>query len=52
MFQEPILRERLQEIKTKNNELFTVVEQLMDKYGQYADLFAPLLETHKVSANI
>ena len=24
----------------------------MDKYAQYADLFAPILDTHKVTAQI
>lgn len=52
MFQEPILRNKLEEMKNKNNELFSVVEQLMDKYAQYADLFSPLLETHKINSQI
>lgn len=52
MFPAPVLKEKLSEIKDKNNELFSVVEQLKDKYAQYADLFTPLLDTHKINAQI
>lgn len=52
MYQEVILKEKLEELRSKNNELFGVVEQFMEKYAQYADLFAPLLETHKINAHI
>lgn len=52
MYQEVILKEKLNELKEKNNQLFGVVEQFMEKYAQYADLFVPLLETHKINARI
>ncbi len=52
MYQEVILKEKLQELKNKNNELFGVIEQFMEKYAQYADLFVPLLETHKINGKI
>jgi hypothetical protein len=46
------LKDKLQELKTKNNQLYEVIEQFMNKYAQYADLFAPLLETHKINAQV
>ena len=52
MYQEPILRGKLQEMREKNNDLYGVIENLMEKYTQYADLFAPLLETHKIDPKI
>ena len=52
MYQEPILRERLEEMKVKNNELYAVIEQFTEKYAQYGDLFTPLLETHSINAQI
>lgn len=36
MYQEPILREKLEETRTKNAELYMAIEQLSEKYGQYA----------------
>lgn len=39
-------------MREKNNDLYGVIENLMEKYTQYADLFAPLLETHKIDPKI
>ena len=43
MYSEPILREKLSEIKEKNAQLYGAVEQISEKYQQYADLLNPLL---------
>lgn len=43
MFAEPILRERLLDLKEKNKSLFDAVEQMAEKYVQYAELLTPLL---------
>ncbi len=32
--------------------MYGVIEQFMEKYAQYADLFAPILDTHIVNAQI
>jgi hypothetical protein len=46
------LKDKLAELKEKNNDLYRVLEQFTDKYAQYADLFAPLLETYKLNSQI
>jgi hypothetical protein len=43
MYSEPILRERLVDLKEKNKSLFEAVEQMSEKYVQYAELLTPLL---------
>lgn len=43
MYAEPILRERLVDLKEKNRSLFEAVEQMSEKYVQYAELLSPLL---------
>lgn len=52
MYSEPILRERLTDLKQKNKSLVEAVEQMSDKYVQYAELLTPLLETDKVTKNL
>lgn len=52
MYQEPVLREKLGDMKIKNDQLYGVIEQFTEKYAQYADLFAPLLETHGINSQI
>lgn len=42
-YSEPILREKLNEVREKNRALFESVEQIADKYVQYAELLTPLL---------
>ncbi len=51
-FSEPILREKLNDIRDKNRSLFESVEQLADKYVQYSELLTPLLETNLVTKNL
>ncbi len=36
MFSEPILREKLTDLKEKNRGLFEAVQQMAEKYAQYA----------------
>lgn len=36
MFSEPILRERLDELKEKNRSLFDSIQQMSEKYVQYS----------------
>ena len=43
MFSEPILREKLVDMKDKNHGLYEAVHQMSEKYVQYADLLTPLL---------
>lgn len=50
MYSEPILREKLSEVRDRNLQLVGAVEQIADKYAQYAELLTPLLETHKITA--
>ena len=49
MYHEPILRERLEDTKGKNNELYQAIEQLSDKYAQYSELLFPLLEINNIN---
>ena len=51
-FSEPILREKLVDMKDKNNGLFESIQQMCEKYVQYADLLSPLLETNNVTQNL
>lgn len=52
MYSEPILREKLVEMKDKNHQLLGAVEQIAEKYEQYAELLMPLLEAAKVTDNL
>ncbi len=52
MYSEPILRERLTDLKQKNRSLVEAVEQMSEKYVQYAELLTPLLETENVTKNL
>jgi uncharacterized phosphosugar-binding protein len=42
-YTEPILREKLNDIREKNRSLFESIDQLAEKYVQYSELLTPLL---------
>lgn len=52
MYQEPILREKLEETKSKNGDLYRAIEQLSEKYVQYSELLNPLLEINSITHHI
>jgi hypothetical protein len=52
LYQETILREKLEELKNKNDELYKVIDQFIERYAQYNDIFSPILTTHKINAKI
>ena len=51
-YSEPILREKLNDIRDKNRNLFESIEQLAEKYVQYTELLTPLLEANLVTKNL
>ena len=51
-FSEPILREKLVDMKEKNQNLLESVQQMSEKYMQYADLLNPLLDANQVTRNL
>lgn len=51
-YSEPILREKLNEVRERNQALFESIEQLAEKYVQYSELLTPLLETNLVTKNL
>ena len=51
-FSEPILREKLVDMKEKNQNLLESVQQMGEKYMQYADLLNPLLDANQVTRNL
>jgi len=52
MFSEPVLREKLVDVRDKNKVLFEAIEQLAEKYLQYSELLTPLLKSNEVTKNI
>lgn len=52
MFSEPILREKLTDLKEKNRGLFEAVQQMAEKYAQYAEVLTPLLESDNVTRKL
>jgi hypothetical protein len=46
MFSEPVLREKLVDVRDKNKGLFEAIEQLAEKYIQYSELLTPLLKSN------
>jgi len=52
MFSEPVLREKLVDVRDKNKGLFEAIEQLAEKYLQYSELLTPLLKSNEVTKNI
>jgi uncharacterized phosphosugar-binding protein len=51
-YSEPILREKLNEVRERNQVLFESIEQMAEKYVQYAELLTPLLSTNLVTKNL
>lgn len=51
-FSEPILREKLIDMKDKNRGLFESIQQMSERYMQYADLLTPLMEANQVTRNL
>ena len=51
-FSEPVLREKLGEVRERNQALLESVEQLAEKYVQYSELLTPLLATNLVTKNL
>ena len=49
MYQEQTLRDKLEQVKDKNEGLFRAIDQLKDKYPQYGGLLEPILEIHNLN---
>lgn len=51
-FSEPILREKLDNLKEQNRSLLESIQQMGEKYVQYTDVLTPLLEVNVVTRNL
>ena len=51
-YSEPVLREKLAEMRDQNRALYEAIEGMSEKYMQYAELLTPLLETNQVTRNL
>ena len=51
-YSEPVLREKLAEMRDQNRGLYEAIEGMSEKYMQYAELLTPLLETNQVTHNL
>ena len=51
-YSEPILREKLNDIRDRNRALFESIEQLAEKYVKYSELLTPLLDANLVTKNL
>ena len=51
-YSEPVLREKLAEMRDQNRGLYEAIEGMSEKYMQYAELLTPLLETNQVTRNL
>jgi hypothetical protein len=51
-YSEPILREKLEHLREQNRGLLESIQQMGEKYVQYADVLTPLLEVNSVTRNL